>query len=112
MVQIGMATLQKIPRALTNFDRLPDAAYVRVDVVAALIASDPVTVWRRSKSGALPEPRKLSPGVTAWNVGELRKVLAALPPATDAHETWRERSSRGGQTRQRKRREVSTDSAA
>ncbi|WP_298622272.1 AlpA family transcriptional regulator [uncultured Zoogloea sp.] len=64
-----------IPDALANFDRLPDAGYVRLPVVVALFASSPATVWRRVKRGTLPAPRKLSEAVTAWNVGELRKTL-------------------------------------
>ncbi len=64
-----------MPRALRNFDTLPKAANVRLPVVCALFACSPATVWRRVKSGALPAPRKLSEGVTAWNVGELRKAL-------------------------------------
>ena len=72
----------KIPRrnselsdALKHFDSLPDSAHVRVPTVAALFACCTMTVWRRSKSGTLPAPRKLSEAITAWNVGELRKVL-------------------------------------
>lgn len=65
----------EIPAALANFDRLPDAAHVRLPVVEALFACSPATVWRRSKQGTLPAPRKLSEAVTAWNVGELRKAL-------------------------------------
>ncbi len=64
-----------IPDALRNFDALPDAANVRLPVVAILFACSTVTVWRRVKNGTLPAGRKLSEGVTAWNVGELRKAL-------------------------------------
>lgn len=64
-----------IPDALRHFDALPDAANVRLPVVAALFACSPVTVWRRVKKGTLPAGRKLSENVTAWNVGELRKAL-------------------------------------
>lgn len=66
-----------IPDALRNFDSLPDSANVRLPVVAALFACADVTVWRRVKAGALPAPRKLGARVTAWNVGELRSVLAS-----------------------------------
>lgn len=59
-----------------NFDTHPDAAFVRVDVVAALLACSIPTVWRMSKDGRLPKPRKLSERVTGWNVGELRQRLA------------------------------------
>lgn len=66
-----------IPDALKNFDSLPDAANVRQPVVEALIGCSSTTVWRMVKRGDLPAPRKLSSRVTAWNVGDLRKALAA-----------------------------------
>ncbi len=65
-----------VPDALRNFDALPAAANVRLPVVVALFACSPATVWRRVKSGTLPAPRKLSEGVTAWRVAELRKALS------------------------------------
>jgi len=68
---------REIPFALTNFDRLPDSADVRLPVVAGLYACSEPTVWRGVKSGRIPAPRKRSPGCTTWNVGELRKALAA-----------------------------------
>lgn len=63
------------PGALTNFPSLPDEAHVRQPVVEALFACSAATVWRWVKSGRLPQPRKLSARVTAWNVGELRAAL-------------------------------------
>jgi predicted DNA-binding transcriptional regulator AlpA len=66
-----------IPDALKNFDTLPDAANVRDKVVAGLFGCSVPTVWRMSADGRLPRPRKLSTRVTAWNCGELRKVLRA-----------------------------------
>lgn len=66
-----------IPDALTNYDSLPDSAHVRLPVVRALVGCSSATVWRLVKRGTLPAPRKLSERVTAWNVGELRKSLAA-----------------------------------
>ncbi len=71
----GAEPAAPVPDALRNFDTLPEAANVRLPVVAALFACSPATVWRRVKSGTLPAPRKLSEGVTAWRVAELRKAL-------------------------------------
>ncbi|GAB3189129.1 hypothetical protein GCM10027292_19760 [Hydrogenophaga aquatica] len=62
-------------KALEGFDQLPGSANVRLPVVAALCGVSPVTVWRWSKSGRLPTPRRLSEGVTGWNVGELRRHI-------------------------------------
>lgn len=66
-----------ISNALKNFDSLPDSANVRQPVVEALVGCSSATVWRMVKRGTLPAPRKLSERVTAWNVGALRKALAA-----------------------------------
>lgn len=66
-----------IPEALKNFDSLPDSAHVRYPVVAALYGCSATTVWRQVKSGLIPEPRRITSRVTAWNVGELRRALSA-----------------------------------
>jgi len=64
-----------VPDALRNFQALPDAAFVRLPVVCALFSISPATAWRWVKKSVLPNPRRLSEAVTAWNVGELRKAL-------------------------------------
>lgn len=64
-----------IPDALRNFDALPDAANVRLPVVRVLFGISTATAWRWVKKSKLPAGRKLSEGVTAWNVGQLRKAL-------------------------------------
>ena len=68
--------LRTLPAALIEFDRLPDAAHVRQPVVQALFAISAPTVWRRVRSGRLPAPRRYGVRHAAWNVGELRRVLA------------------------------------
>jgi predicted DNA-binding transcriptional regulator AlpA len=75
MKHIATKPEEGLPGALRNFDALPDSANVRQPVVEALFACSAATVWRRVKSGTLPAPRKLSPMISAWNVGELRQVL-------------------------------------
>jgi prophage regulatory protein len=67
---------QAIPAGLANFDQLPDSAHVRLPTVRLLCGVAPVTVWRWVKLGNLPAPKKLGPGISAWNVGELRRALA------------------------------------
>ena len=74
----GPATLKPVhQKALEDFDRLPDAADVRLPVVAALHGISTVTVWRWSKDGRLPEPRRRG-GITAWNDGALRRLKAQV----------------------------------
>jgi helix-turn-helix protein len=65
-----------IPPGLAEFDHLPDAAFARIKVVAALLGCSVNTVWRRCKSGDLPPAISISPGVTGINVGALRRRLA------------------------------------
>lgn len=65
-----------IDDALRFFDLLPDSANVRLPVVQILCGCSAATVWRMTKRDELPKPRNLSPRVTAWNVGELRRKLA------------------------------------
>jgi len=69
-----------IPAALRNFDSLPESCMVCQPVVQALFACSAATVWRRVNAGTLPAPRKLSERVTAWQVGELRRVLSGGKP--------------------------------
>lgn len=67
-----------VPLALQNFDSLPNAAHVRVGVLSGLLAQSVATTWRRARlDPGFPQPRKLGPQLTAWNVGELRLYLAA-----------------------------------
>ncbi len=65
-----------IPPGLAEFDLLPDAAYVRIKVVAALLGCSVNTVWRRCRNRDLPPAVQISPGVTGINVGALRRRLA------------------------------------
>ena len=64
-----------IHSALQHFDQLPDSATARVPVVAALFSISVPTVWRWARDGVLPAPIKRG-GVTCWNVGQIRRVLA------------------------------------
>lgn len=57
------------------FDQLPDSANVRAKTVALIRGCSAATVWRHVQEGLLPKPRKLSPGLTVWNVGELRACM-------------------------------------
>jgi predicted DNA-binding transcriptional regulator AlpA len=62
---------------MSQFDSLPDSALVRLPVVKNLFSISSPTVWRWSKSGRLPAPIKIS-GITAWQVGSLRKTLKEM----------------------------------
>lgn len=64
-----------IHAALQHFDKLPDSAGARVPVVAALFSISIPTAWRWARDGRLPAPTKRG-GVTTFNVGALRRVMA------------------------------------
>jgi predicted DNA-binding transcriptional regulator AlpA len=67
-----------VPVALQNFDSLPNAAHVRVDVLSGLLALSVCTTWRRARlDPSFPKPRKIGPQHTAWNVGDVRRYLEA-----------------------------------
>ena len=61
-----------------HFDTLSDQAFVRLPVVAELYSTSASNVWRWVKRDIIPRPRKLGPQTTVWNVGELRRALAAV----------------------------------
>lgn len=62
--------------ALRGFDKLPDAANVRMPVVAALDSISMQTAWRRVKSGLLPKAHKIG-NTAVINVGQYRALRAA-----------------------------------
>lgn len=64
---------------LADFDHLPNAAHVDVNVVAALFGCKPPTIWARLRRNELPQPRKFG-SHTRWNVGELRTALYTTKP--------------------------------
>jgi predicted DNA-binding transcriptional regulator AlpA len=66
-----------------SFDELPDSALVRLPLILGDKGSIPpllpisrATWWRMVKTGKAPAPVKVSVGVTAWRVGEIRAMLA------------------------------------
>lgn len=67
---------KSIPAALSNFDVMPDSAYIRLPVMQALYGISTATIWRNVKNGTIPKPSKLSTRCTAWNVGAVRADLA------------------------------------
>lgn len=62
--------------ALRDFDQLPDSAHVRLPVVKVLLGVSTATIWRLVKNQQL-RTYKLTERTTTFNVGELKKLLAA-----------------------------------
>lgn len=67
----------KIPDALSNFDQLPDSAYIRLPVLIGLFSVSEASIWRWVQKGVIPRPVKLAVRTSAWRVGEIRNVLQA-----------------------------------
>lgn len=76
MKQLKSETTNAIPEALTNFDQLPNSAYIRLPVLKALYGISSASCWRGVKKGTIPKPCKLTERTTAWNVGLVRADLA------------------------------------
>lgn len=65
-------------QALRDFDELPASAFVALDVVCALFACSPATVWRRVNQRQLVAPHRIGARTTRWLVGELRLQLQTI----------------------------------
>ena len=64
------------PKSLTTFEQLPDNAYIRLrQLVGTVLPFSSATVWRFCRTGAFPPPVRLSAGITAWRVGDIRQWL-------------------------------------
>jgi len=63
---------------------LPDVGFIRQAQlvgnkgkgIAGVIPFSPATLWRKVNSGDFPAPVKLSVGVTAWKVEDVRAWIA------------------------------------
>lgn len=64
----------------TTFDDLPDVALIQIRPLInfKVLPYSATTVWRRCKQGEFPKPIKVSPGITAWRVGDIRKYLETV----------------------------------
>ena len=76
-MQLKSQATKENPSSLTNFDALPDSAYIRLPVVKALFGISSASVWRAVKSGAVPNPHKITERTTAWLVSDVRASLAS-----------------------------------
>lgn len=64
--------------ALEDFDSLPNSSFVGLSTMEGLFQTSSTTIWRWSRDGKLPRPRKLGGNTTRWNVGELRQAIAKM----------------------------------
>jgi prophage regulatory protein len=64
------------PKSPITFEQLPDSAYIRLrQLVGAVLPFSSATLWRKCRRGEFPPPVRMSAGVTAWQVGQVRVWL-------------------------------------
>jgi prophage regulatory protein len=58
---------------------LPEIGYVRQSqLIPAIFPFSPATLWRKLKAGTFPQPVKLGPRITAWNVKDIREWIERM----------------------------------
>ncbi len=64
----------------SDFSSLPDEAFIRLKhlIRLQLVPYSATTLWRKCRQREFPRPVKVSAGITAWRVGDIRKHLAQL----------------------------------
>ena len=62
---------------ITEPASLPETGFVRQSKLKTIIPFSATTLWRKVKANEFPAPVKLSAGVTAWRVEEVRAWMAA-----------------------------------
>lgn len=82
---IKVAQSASIPVSKSAFDSLPDSSFLRINQLVlpsksapgifAILPMSAATLWRKVAAGTFPEPRKLSGGMTAWVVRDIRRWL-------------------------------------
>lgn len=77
MTQLKSELTQAIPSALSQFDQMPNSAFIRLPIIMSLYGVSAATIWRGVKNLTIPKPVKLTERCTAWNVGLVRAALAA-----------------------------------
>lgn len=56
---------------------MPHAGYIRQAGLLAILPISPATLWRWVSKGDFPQPVKLSPRITAWQIEAVQTWLAA-----------------------------------
>jgi len=64
------------PKSAPTFEQLPDAAFIRARNLMSILPFSAATLWRRCREGIFPAPVRLSAGITAWRVADIRRWLA------------------------------------
>jgi len=69
---------QAIPS--TTFDALPDEAFIQIRALVSykVLPFSTTTIWRLCRAKKFPRPTKITPGITAWKVGDIREYLKTV----------------------------------
>lgn len=64
----------------TTFESLPDTALIQIRLLVyyGVVPYSATTIWRKCRNGEFPAPIKISSGITAWRVGDIRKYLEVI----------------------------------
>jgi prophage regulatory protein len=64
----------------TTFDALPDVALIQIRPLLnyKVVPYSATTIWRLCRDGKFPRPIKISSGITAWKVGDIREYLKTV----------------------------------
>ena len=76
-IPLTPSTTESVEPALRQ--ALEAMSYIRAKELLRLVPISKATLWRWVGSGEFPTPIKLSPGVTAWRVADVRQWLARNP---------------------------------
>ena len=68
------------PTANVTFDALPDMALIQLRPLMnfKVVPYSATTIWRKCRTGEFPSPIKVSAGITAWRVGDIRDYLNSV----------------------------------
>jgi prophage regulatory protein len=74
----------KYPKPATKFDDLPDEAMIQIRLLVnyGVLPYSATTIWRKCRTGDFPSSIKVSTGITAWRVGDIRKYLDDIAKST------------------------------
>lgn len=68
------------PKSSTTFDDLPDVALIQIRPLLnfRVLPYSASTIWRKCRDGSFPKGIKVSPGITAWRIGDIRRHLESI----------------------------------
>ncbi len=65
-----------MPDQLPAQPALPNTGFIRTkQLIPTFVPVSKATLWRMVKDGRFPKPVKLSAGVSAWDVGAVRRWI-------------------------------------